>query len=1102
MQEGFSARYQALNQNQKKAVDTIDGPVMVVAGPGTGKTELLGVRTANIVRSTDTLPSSILCLTFTDSAAQNMRERLIGLMGPDGYTVAVHTFHSFGSEVMNRYSEYFYHGAHFRPADELSTHEVLRELLQKLPHDNKLASTMNGEFTYLRDIQRTISEMKRSGYTPDEITQILDRNDAFCEWVQPRLQPSFAPTLSKKQFPVIAELLVEIQSYDDEPLELLGYRALREHIAATLQEAYDKAVAENSTKPLSAWKRTYMAKNNQGEQTLRDFVRGEKVRLCVGIYYDYLVAMQERELYDYDDMILRVVHAMEVFDDLRYELQERFQYIMVDEFQDTNEAQMRILWNLTNNPASEGRPNVLVVGDDDQAIYRFQGADMSNVLDFTSMYTDVDVITLTDSYRSAAPILETARAVVSQISERLEDRIAHVDKTLTPHHSANTASVQALRYPTTSDSHAALAQMLRDRYSADPTRSRAIIARHHRQLLTLLPQLEHIGVPIKYEYQENVLDSEPVHQLELVARIVVHLASGEYDEANALLPEMLAHPAWGLSPVSLWRLGIAAQQSKRYWLEQMLEDGGQLQDIAEWLIVSGHYSLSEPLETMIDRLFGANEDQVAESAQDDILQESALNEGFVSPYRAYFFPGESLETRPAQYLVWLHTLQHLRSMLRDYRTDHSLRLVDMVRYIDSFRDAGLRMQTSTHIEHDETAISLLTAHKSKGLEFDEVYLLDGGEHVWGDGARSRSNLIQFPSNMPLAPAGDAHDERLRLLFVALTRAKDTVAIILSSELDNGKPVLPIAALDTHVSVDDRETTITQSIAALRNDWQTKMLDVDLTTKEHVLRPLLERYRLSATHLNNFLNIPAGGPELFLLHNLLRFPQAMSPSAAYGSAIHSALHRAHAHMTATGKPRPVEDVLNDFETNLSEYALTQDEYQLLSGRGTKALTQFLLSDTFTPSQVSERSFASDNILVEGARLSGVIDLLDVDTQEKTIFITDYKTGKPSHSWRGTLEYEKIKLHHYEQQLMMYYLLVSQSDQFRDYRITGARLSFVEPDERGEIIALDYDYDEAKLATFRRLIGAVWARIISLDFEQPADLAQSYQAIRDFEADLIA
>jgi DNA helicase-2/ATP-dependent DNA helicase PcrA len=1104
MNNAFKTRYNALNDRQKEAVDAIYGPVMVVAGPGTGKTELLSVRTANILQKTDTLPSSILCLTFTDSAAANMRERLVGLMGAEGYKVAIHTFHSFGSEVMNRYSQFFYHGAHFRPADELSTHEILTELLQKLPHDNPLASTMNGAFTYLKDVQQIISEMKRSGYTPDELNIMLDRNDAFCSWIQPRINEVFGPTMSKKQFPQVQSLLDEIDAYDEESIELLGYHALYTHTYVTLSEALQESIEQDSTKPLSAWKKAFIVKNKDGEQTLKDGRHAEKLRAAVQIYYEYLIAMQEKALYDYDDMILRVVHAMEVFNELRFELQETYQFIMVDEFQDTNQAQMRMLANLTTGVTPEDTPNVLVVGDDDQAIYRFQGADMSNILDFTSLYPSALIVTLTDNYRSGRSILDTAQQIVKNIEERLETRMPSIDKTLIDHFD-KPHSVQFDRYRSETDARYNVAQSIAEGYKSDSSMSRAIIGRNHRHLLALLPHLEAKGIPVRYDLQENCLDSEPVQQLEIVARVVVHLSLGEYEDANALLPEMLSHPAWGIKPRELWQLGISATKARRFWLEEMLDAEGKLQQIAEWLIISAHFSLTMPLETMIDMLFGVTDAQTADTQQvDEIEERASVEEEYISPLRAYFFPSESLETMPTQYIVWLHTLQQLRARLREYRPGTDLRLNDFVHFIEMHRDAGLRMQAKTSIEHDESAVTLLTAHKSKGLEFDEVYIVDAHDNVWGNGAHTRSRLIQFPSNMPLSPAGDSNDERVRLLFVAATRAKASLKFITSTQLDTGKAILPVAALSSDtLEIIDHDTTAKESIEALNNDWRHRALDVALTTKQQVLRPLLSRYKLSATHLNNFLNIPNGGPELFLLHNLLRFPQAMSPSAAYGSAVHAALQRAHAHLSATNKKRPVEDVLNDFEAVLGEFQLSDTERTLYTGRGTAALTSFLTAkyDTFSQSQIVERSFRGEDIVVNGAHITGAIDLIDIDDNEKTIFITDYKTGKAASSWRGSSEYEKIKLHHYEQQLMMYKLLIDGSEQFRGYTVTGARLTFVEPSSNNKIVELDYTYDNEKLAEFQKLLAAVWQQIQSLNFEATSEYDPSFKGILEFESDLL-
>ncbi len=1101
----FTTRYKALNTAQREAVDTIDGPVMVVAGPGTGKTELLSVRVANILAKTDALPQNILCMTFTDSGAVAMRERLAGLIGPDAYKVAIHTFHSFGSEIINRYGQYFYHGAHFRPADELSTYEILSGILEKLPHKNPLASTMNGEYTYLRDIQSTISDLKKSGLTPDELGLVLDRNDALCAQLEPRLQRVFGARLSKKQFPAITALLDEIDTYTDEPLSLIGYTSLRQSIHNSLHDALDHSVEANTTKPLSAWKKTYLQKNAHGDYTLRDSVRSVKLRALIGVYYDYLVAMQAAELYDYDDMILRAVHAMEVFADLRYDLQETYQYILVDEFQDTNDAQMRLIWNLTNNEASQGRPNLMVVGDDDQAIYRFQGARVSNIIDFTSRYDQVNVITLTDNYRSGSDILTLARSVIVQGEERLETTLG-LDKTLSPHHRADSHFTAFETYASEHESRHQLARRIIDDYRQDSTKSSAVIARNHRQLIALLPHLQAAGIPLRYEHQDDILQTEPVMQLELVGRVVHYIASQQFNAANALLPELLAHPAWAVPTRDIWSLSLAAHKSGNFWLEEMLAYGGRVQQIAEWLIVAAHYSLVEPLEFMCDHLFGVTDMQSADDTHDEaetVL--TASDEEFVSPYRAYFFPSDSLETTPGKYLIYLTALQKLRSSLREFRSDRVINLADLIEFLDLHREMNLAIRSHATVENDASAIILLTAHKSKGLEFDRVYVTDAVESIWGASARSRARLLPFPTNLPIAPAGDSDDERLRLLYVALTRAKDSLMLYAGRSSDTGKDLLPIGSIPQSVldptNHDDLSTH--DHIMAVVSDWRAPLFDVPTSTKDQLLRPLLERYKLSATHLNNFLNVSRGGPQLFLLHNLLRFPQAMGPSAVYGSAIHRTLQRAHTHLSSTGTRRPTEDVLHDFEQSLTQFQLSELELAKQLQRGTHVLSEYLRQryDSFTPSQLVEQSFATESVVVDDALITGAIDLIDIDTDEKTVFITDYKTGKAVHKWQGRTDYEKIKLHHYEQQLMMYKLLVENSRQFAGYQVTGGRIEFVEPDEKGSIVTLDYTYDEVKLAEFRRLLGAVWRRIQSLDFDTASDYSLDYPGIIAFERDIM-
>ena len=161
----FTTRYKTLNPAQKQAVDTIDGPVMVVAGPGTGKTELLSMRAAAILQKTDALPENILCLTFTEAGQQAMRERLVEIMGQSGYRVAVHTFHGFAGDVMAKYRSHFFGGATFRIADELVKHRVISSILDTLRHDNPLKTFGNERFSTV--LQRRRHELQESGLDPN-----------------------------------------------------------------------------------------------------------------------------------------------------------------------------------------------------------------------------------------------------------------------------------------------------------------------------------------------------------------------------------------------------------------------------------------------------------------------------------------------------------------------------------------------------------------------------------------------------------------------------------------------------------------------------------------------------------------------------------------------------------------------------------------------------------------------------------------------------------------------------------------------------------------------------------------------------------------------
>ena len=1084
---------------------------MVVAGPGTGKTQLLSMRVANILQQTDVLPNNILCLTFTESAASAMRQRLVGLMGPAAYKVAIHTFHSFGTEVINHYPEYFYHGANFRPADELSSFEVLEPIFAELPHNNPLASTMNGEFTALRDAQTAIGHLKKAGLTPDELLKILDHNEAFIAYAEPLLAKAFdVPRFTKKNIIDCQTAATQLAGFETSTLATQALvKPLNQVCQRELARALETATDLNTTQPLTAWRNRWLERNPQKAYVFKDRMRSKKLRALANVYHQYLLGMQTRELFDFDDMILRVVHALEHFNDLRYNLQEQYQYLLVDEFQDTNGAQLRLLQNLTNNEVNNDRPNIMVVGDDDQAIYAFQGAEIGNILQFRELYRDPTIITLTDNYRSTEPVLKGARSVITQGEYRLETALAGIDKTLTPHNRRQPSHAELHSFADPNAQYQwIIAHIKHLTKNGTPANEIALLARNHKHLQHMLPYLHQAGIAINYERRNNVLETDHIAALITMARTIAALAEQRFDIADALLPELLSYELWGLSTADLWQLSLNAYKNRKLWLELMFESPNKLKRIAEFLVIASHASQHEPLDTMLDLLIGSFEAQVDDGEQSEAPDTSPDGppEGFVSPFRAYYFTAERLEQNPAEYVRMLSNLRIIRQKLTEYRPDLPLMLNDFVAYVNLHQKTKLPIVDTAEHRDNTQAIQVMTAHKAKGLEFDAVFVLSCQENVWGSGARTRTSTLQFPYNLPLQPAGQSSDDCLRLFYVAMTRARQQLYLCAYQHDDSGKDSLLAAFLEhEHFEpIIHNDSTQKDLLAALNPGWQARHMYTSQANKQSLLAPQLETYKLSSTHLNNFIDVTTGGPQAFLLQNLLRFPQAMSLSAVFGSAIHAVLQRAHVHLSNSGERRPVEDILHDFELHLQNARLSERDFTYLFEKGSEILPTFLTEryDSFMPEQKVEYSFAAQNVVVGQARLTGAIDLLEFDKATKTITVTDYKTGKPAQTWRGVTDYEKIKLHKYRQQLMMYKLLIENSRDFGGkYKVERAMLEFVEPDQHNHIQRLEYLVDPDELTRFSQLVQAVWQHIMDLDLPDTSKYEANYKGILAFEEDLL-
>lgn len=1090
----FTNRYQKLNVSQKIAVDTIDGPVMVIAGPGTGKTELLSVRTANILQKTDTLPENILCLTFTDSGASAMRERLTSIIGKDAYKVAVHTFHSFGSEVINQNGQFFYQGAHFMPANELSSYEIMQSIFSELDYANPLAGKLNDEFTYLSDSVKAISELKKSGLTSDELLIILDKNNAVIEKVEQLLSPIFDNRISKKTADELSKNIEAISLSGEDNL-INSTVPLSKVISDSLIKATSEAVENNSTKPITAWRNYWFKKDQTGHFILKTKERQKKLRELSFVYEKYLTRMQEASLYDYDDMILRVVHAMEVFHDLRFNLQEKYQYIMVDEFQDTNMAQMRILHNLTNNEAQGDTPNILVVGDDDQAIYSFQGADISNIIDFRTNYPKAKVITLTENYRSNDKILNGSRDIITQGNNRLESIFNDIDKKLISKKINDGDVVLYEAENTAEERHYIVNKIKSNIKSGTEPNNIAVLTRRHHEINSLLPYFSKAGIAVNYERRDNILEIPLVLLIEKISRLLINIQNGRHDEINSALPEILANKAWGIPAVEIWKLSVKSYDGRLRWLDAM-ETSPAFKLIRDWLIETSALALETPLEQMLDIIIG----------HPNISNSEITPDIYISPIYKYYFSDDRLKNDANEYLTYLEALRTIRSELKEYHPNQKPNLKTFTDYISLNRKINRTISSKRNVAQSKDAVNIMTTHKSKGLEFEDVYILNAIDSVWGEKARSRNSLINYPENLPLSPAGETEDERLRLFYVAATRAKKHLNISYSLRGDNNKDTV-IASFLLDSKWDKKKIPqkdeAEQIVEAAELDWYQPIIKpIDINMKK-ILISQLDNYKLSVTHLHSFLDITRGGPATFLLNNLLKFPQAKSPNAVFGTAIHETLQKSHAHLVSTGKIQAIEDIVSNFEINLSDQHMTKKDYDKFLEKGSNALRLFLEKkyQTFNTSQKTELNFSNQNSIVGEAHLTGKLDLVDINIGEKTFKVTDYKTGRPSSNWTGKDEFEKIKLHKYKQQLLFYKLLVENSRDYHSFNVDTGVMQFVEPTPNGQIIDIDTEFDVKEMERFVQLINAVWKHITEINLPDISKYDSTYKGILKFEQDLI-
>ena len=1041
----FNTSYKRLNKAQKEAVDTIDGPVLIVAGPGSGKTEILSLRVANILLQTDIKASNILCLTFTDSATHNMRSRIERYLKEDAYRVNIHTFHNLCTTIISDYPEYFYNGIIVHPADDVTKINILTDILKNLSHDSNINSFHPEKgYTHLNTIQNTISNLKKSGLTYEDVNNILDENDKDLIILNERLSSILSERSTEE---IYNKFCIEFEKLYKERgnKKVLNYFSLID----ALYLNFKTNVKEK--KDFSDWKKDNTDKNTKGETIFKDTKKSHILREINQVYKKYQDELYKRGFHDFDDMIIDCLTVLRKNESLRLKIQEQYQYILVDEFQDTNDAQMQIIYLLTQNDFNENKPNIMAVGDDDQAIYKFQGAELSNIISFTKMYNDVKIITLTQNYRSNDEIVNASLNMIRNSQSRLENLIKDFVKELKSDNKLSEKNVlnskkaiEIKEFDTKLHEYTYVADQIKNTIDKGIEAEHiAVISRDHKSLISLVPYLASRQIPIRYEKEQHVLKQTHIQQ---IVEILKFANKTHIEDNDFYLSRILSFPFWKIDRIDLWNLSRKAYKDRIDWLS-VETDSKSIKD--------------------------------------------------------YYFNNDKFKNEKAEYLIFLSNLRAFIQAIREYRQGKDIKVSDVVDFVKIYEDNNnLILSDKSPFVNARNAVNLLTAHKSKGLEFEVVFVISGVENVW---AKKKANQNVLPKNLPINPAGDNEDDWLRLFFVTLTRAKNHIYITNHRADDNGKETDRLRFLNM------LSTKIEEGV--IENINATDMLESSLLDNNSVLKAefidsekalldsILEDYIPAITHINNFLNIPRGGPIMFLENNLLRFPQAKSASAGYGSAMHNVLNKSLLHLKSEGKKPTFDEVKKWFIDSLRFERLSRDDFNYYSEKGLDSL-ELIYKEKILTMNVNDKSevdFKHEGVVFKDKDLifpfTGKIDILHF-VNDKDVYVADYKTGKVLKDFDKGAEYEKIKSYFYKNQLISYKILIDKSKNYHNLNVLGSTLEFIEGEELKDLTLNITDEDVERV---EKLIIAVYKRIMNHDFSVPEYIKEmgELESIEEFE-----
>ncbi len=986
----FEKAYSELNKEQKEAVETIEGPVMVIAGPGTGKTRTITLRIANILKNTDTSPNSILALTFTEAAAKEMRNRLRKLIGRTAYYVNVSTFHSFCTQLIREHPEQFRINPVTEPLSELEKVKIIHKILDN--NSFKRLRPVNAPYLYTKALMNALGDLKREAIDPKELEEILNKKG------------------------------IELKNNSEE---------------------LNKTEMRKQTKDL------------------------EKNREVLKVYRQYQEQIKEKKSFDFEDMINLVTNKFEDDKDFLRLYQERYHYFLVDEYQDTNSAQNRVVDLLANFWGENA--NVFVVGDPSQSIFRFQGASMENTISFIKKYSLAKIITLRNNYRSNQKILDAAYNLISQNNLKIEDFVEEADSHL---QAQLELAPEKIRLAQLSDSPREVLFIARKikklvDSGVDPAEI-AVIYRNNKDAQAISRALVKMEINYITQGGGNILHFPVVQKIIKILRVIQEIRE---KKEHIDLFTILHYEFFNVNNLDLLKLSRFAAKEKTNIFD-LLENLKQIED----------YKLEEPKQ--LQRIF-----------------KQLLEWEKTEPNMTF---SEFFETllNDSGYLEWIlkhpdspHLLNRINTLFNEIKRmnseDHKLNLEQFLHNIDLMEENYLKIPEPTFVSQKK-AVTLTTAHSAKGLEWQHVFIFKAYDGQWGN---QRSwNLISLPSeilpNTDISKKEQNEDER-RLFYVTLTRAKKQAHITFAEryyQAGRTKEVVPtmfITEIPDELIKEVKPVAMQkQAEKQLKNILQLAPQNTSPEKREkEFLASIIEDFRLSPTALNTYLKCP----YKFKLNNLLKVPRAKKPYFAFGTAVHTALEKFFRNFQSQNKLPNQKFLLKEFEKALKNEILTEKDFLDRLAKGKEYLSGYYKNykNEFKPPLYIEKflGYGAYRVVVGDIPIVGKIDRIDwIDKKAKTVSVTDYKTGKAKtrNQIEGKTKYSEGE---YKRQLVFYKLLIDSNP--RDIMtVKKAGLDFIQP-KRDKFKKEFFKISNQEVEDLRRRIKEVWEKINNFEFPRTTD-----------------